>query len=87
MLYILYIYYFFFFGSTARHAELPQLGIEPMPPTVEAQSLNHWTTRETQKLYILTAFFSWVLRMWSHFLFVLSPVNYVSGPEGEILCH
>ena len=28
------------------HAELPQPGIEPMPPALEARSLNHWTTRE-----------------------------------------
>ena len=27
-----------------RHAELPWLGIEPMPPALEVQSLNHWTT-------------------------------------------
>ena len=25
---------------------IPQLGIEPVPPALEAQSLNHWTTRE-----------------------------------------
>ena len=25
---------------------VPQPGIEPMPPEVEAQSLNHWTARE-----------------------------------------
>ena len=28
------------------HVELPLPGIEPMPPAVEAQSLNHWTTGE-----------------------------------------
>ena len=25
---------------------VPQPGIEPTPPAVEAQSLNHWTTSE-----------------------------------------
>ena len=25
---------------------VPQPGIEPMPPEVEGQSLNHWTTME-----------------------------------------
>ena len=25
---------------------VPQAGIEPVTPVVEAQSLNHWTTRE-----------------------------------------
>ena len=28
---------------------VPQLGIEPEPPAVEAQSLNHWTTREVPR--------------------------------------
>ena len=26
-----------------------QAGIEPMPPAVEAQNLNHWTAREVPK--------------------------------------
>ena len=25
-------------------------GVEPIPPAVQAQSLNHWTTREFLKL-------------------------------------
>ena len=36
------------FGCTARHVELPQPGIEPMPPAVEAWSVNHWITKEVQ---------------------------------------
>ena len=28
------------------HVELPLPGIEPMPPAVQARSLNHWATRE-----------------------------------------
>ena len=35
---------FFFF--LACRILVPQLGIEPMPPMVEVQSLNNWTTRE-----------------------------------------
>ena len=27
---------------------VPQPGIEPVTPVVEAQSLNHWTAREVQ---------------------------------------
>ena len=39
---------------------LSQLGVESAPPVVEAQSLNHWTTREfprinTIKLYFYTS--------------------------------
>ena len=37
--------FFFFFGRAVQHA-VPQPGIEPTPPVVEAWSLNHWTTRE-----------------------------------------
>ena len=34
------------FGHTTQHMERPRPGIEPMPPAVEARSLNHWATRE-----------------------------------------
>ena len=41
---------FFFFFFWPHHAAcgilVPQPGIEPVPPAVEAQSLNHWTARE-----------------------------------------
>ena len=30
----------------ARGILVPQPGIEPMPPVVEAWGLNHWTARE-----------------------------------------
>ena len=41
-------FFFFFFGLslTACKILVLQPGIEPMPPTVKAQSLNHWITRE-----------------------------------------
>ena len=35
-----------FWGCTTQHVELPCPGVEPMSPVLEAQSLNHWTTRE-----------------------------------------
>ena len=41
------------FVLTTQHVELPQPGIEPMPPALEAQSLNHWTTRELESCYFL----------------------------------
>ena len=37
---------FIFIGHPARGILVPQPGIEPTPPGVEAQSPNHWTTRE-----------------------------------------
>ena len=37
---------FSFFGFRACGILVPWPGIEPMPPAVDAQSLNHWTARE-----------------------------------------
>ena len=31
-----------------EHEELPWPGIEPVPPALEAQSLNHWIMREVR---------------------------------------
>ena len=36
----------FFFGHVACGISVPQAGIEPAPPTLEAWILNHWTTTE-----------------------------------------
>ena len=38
--------WFFWLHHTACGILVPHLGIEPMPPAVEAWSLNHWTNRE-----------------------------------------
>ena len=40
--------YLFIFGHVTQACEIlvPQPGIEPLPPAVEAQSPNHWTARE-----------------------------------------
>ena len=38
--------FFFFFCHPACGILVPQPEIEPVPPAVEAWSLNHWTTRE-----------------------------------------
>ena len=48
-------FFFFFWPHCAAYRILvPDQGIEPMPPAVEVQSPNHWTTRE------LPSFFSFV---------------------------
>ena len=36
--------FFFFSGHAKGYAELPQPEIEPVPPALEAQSANRWTT-------------------------------------------
>ena len=38
--------------STACGILVPQPGIEPTPPAVEVQSVNHWTTREVPFIVI-----------------------------------
>ena len=41
--------FFFFFLATPRGMQdLPRPGIQPMPPALGAQNLNHWTAMEVQ---------------------------------------
>ena len=47
-----WVYFFFLFGHTAQHAELPQSGMQLTPSAVEAWSPNHWTTREVLGLLL-----------------------------------
>ena len=44
---------FFWPRCTAYGILVPQPGIEPVPPAVEAWSLNHWTTREVPKTWYI----------------------------------
>ena len=44
--FLLYSIFILFWLQPLQHAELPWLGIKPVPPTVGAWSLNHWTSRE-----------------------------------------
>ena len=44
------IFYYFFSSYTTQHAELPQPAIKPVPPALEAWSLN-WTNREVLVSY------------------------------------
>ena len=39
---------------------VPQPGIKPMPPAVEAWGLNHWTTEEVQGTCLLVQLASWL---------------------------
>ena len=46
--------FFFFWPCHVTFGILvPQPGIEPVPPAVEAQSLNHWTAREVPRTELL----------------------------------
>ena len=50
-------FFFNYWGHTACGILVPRSGIEPLPPALEAQSLqslNHWTTREVPQWDTLT---------------------------------
>ena len=85
--------FFFFFGCTSKHEELPQPGIEPVPPAVEVQSLNHWTTREVPSMWSFgTGFFHSVCLWYPSKLFFISVVFFliyflIFGCIGSSLLH
>ena len=41
-----YVFCLFVLVHIAWHLKIPQTGVEPVPPEVEAQSLNPWAARE-----------------------------------------
>ena len=41
-----YIFFFFFFWRCSMQDLSSQPGIEPRPPALEVQNLNHWNARE-----------------------------------------
>ena len=57
---------------------LPGLGIEPMPPTVEVQSPNHWTAREVSTSMFLNQWFSNIIFPQNH---LPSLLKQISGPR------
>ena len=48
----LFFFFFFFFGHMACRILVPRPGIKPLPPALEAQSLNHWTAREVPYTFL-----------------------------------
>ena len=53
---VIFLFFSFSFWPlcTAYQILVPQSGIEPMPPAVEVQSLNHCTTREVSDFRIVS---------------------------------
>ena len=53
------VFFFFFFWPCGMACGIlvPQPGNEPGPAAMEAQSPNHWTTREVLRVYFLTVFY------------------------------
>ena len=51
------LFYLFFWPQHAGILSVvPRPGIEPVPPAVEARSLNHWTAREVPERILLNNF-------------------------------
>ena len=48
--------FLFWLRRAAYRILVPQPGIEPVPPAVEARSLNHWTTREVPGMILNSQF-------------------------------
>ena len=49
-LFLFFYVFYLFFGHAAFGILVPRPGIEPVPPALEAWSLNHWTAREVPVL-------------------------------------
>ena len=47
------LFFIFWPGHEARGILVPRLGIKPVPPAVEAWSLNQWTVREVPSFFFL----------------------------------
>ena len=57
---LIYIYIYIYVPHPTPHRMaygilVPRPWIEPLPPVVEAWSLNHWTSREVHGIYFKTA--------------------------------
>ena len=71
-LHVLCEYCFFWLCAAAGRVLVPQEGIEPMPPAVEARIRNHWNTMEFPECRILI-FFPWCqITSWSFFFCFLA---------------
>ena len=53
-------FFFLFIRHTACGILVPQPGIEPMLPPLGAQSLNHWTTRESLVKLFMCSYWNWI---------------------------
>ena len=83
-LFVFFFVFFFWLYHVTCGISVPWPGIKLMPPTVEMQSLNHWTTREIQveHVFICWAFSLTVIGLfrnpWKLDLWVIwSPMNVV----------
>ena len=69
-------FFFFFFCGQDLRTLVPQPGIEPLPPVLEASSLNHWTTREVSPplFFLISGISLWIILLYHQWLLVFSKV-------------
>ena len=60
-------HFFFWRHQAACGILVPQPGIEPTPPAVEAQSLNHWTAKEVPRTFFFLAALGLRCYTWAFF--------------------
>ena len=58
-MYCIFLFFFFLPCCAACKILVPWSGIKPVPPAVEAQSLNHRTAREVPVPHLLYSFLCW----------------------------
>ena len=51
---LVFVFFFFLLHCAVCGLLVPQPGIKPMPPAVEAQFPNHWTSREVPRYFFFT---------------------------------
>ena len=54
--------FFFLAANAACRILVPQPGIKPVPPTMEVQSLNHWTAREVLRQFCKCGRSIWIVK-------------------------
>ena len=73
--------FFFWPHCVARRILVPWPGIKPVPPAVEVQSLNHWTTREVpENVFILLSFLNNVFTAYR----IVGCLSFLAAPKQ---CH
>ena len=96
LVFFFFKFLFLFFGWVTREILVPWWGIEPAPPALEAQSLNHQTTREIPAcvLYYLTfkCFTLFILFLLRHLIYslwmillVFSEINFFPSFNNQFL--
>ena len=75
------IFFFFRLCYAARGILIPPPGIELRPPALEAQSLNHWTTRKVPQMLSSILLSSCDIVMYNKYILVFVPTSGIQTKE------